>query len=151
MKNNNSDYKIQLGKLILQAEHQMTKQLSDFLKDNAKNMSPQGWLVLENLSDGIGMSMTELCRLTHVNDSTLTKIVDKLVKDSLVYRRPDSKDRRKVVIFRSKRGTVLFDKLKAPLAQSYDNLFPDFSDEQAKKLVSQLQHFLSASTDINFS
>ena len=142
------DYRAELGKLILQAEYQMTKQLSEFLKENAKNISPQGWLVLEKLDDGFGLNMSDLCKLTHVNDSTLTKVTDKLVKDSLVYRRPDPKDRRKVVIFRSKRGKVLFEKLNKPLAKSYENLFPEFTDEQAKTLTLNLQNFLSSNINV---
>ncbi|MFT5710841.1 MAG: DNA-binding MarR family transcriptional regulator [Halioglobus sp.] len=138
-----SDIRTELNRLILRAEWHMSNQLADFLKQQGGNMSPAGWLVLETLVGGKGMSMSELCFTTGSNDSTLTKVVDKMVSDSLVFRRPDPKDRRKVIIFRSKRGATLHEKLKSQVENSYKDLFPNCSDEQVLSLVGQLQSLMA--------
>lgn len=141
-KSNNTDLRSELNNLILKAEWHMSNQLSEFLKQNGGKMTPTAWLVLETLADGEGMSMSALCSATRTNDSTLTKVVDKLVNDSLVYRRPDRADRRKVLVYRSKRGASLYDKLKGPIETSYKGVFPGCSDEQAQQLISQLKSMM---------
>jgi DNA-binding MarR family transcriptional regulator len=72
----------------------------------------------------------------------LTKIVDKLVNDSLVYRKPDRNDRRKVLVYRSKRGNELYTKLKGQIEDSYKDAFPEYSDKQAMQLVEQLKSMM---------
>ena len=141
-KSNNADLRSELNNLILKAEWHMSNQLNDFLKQNGGKITPAAWLVLETLADGQGMSMSTLCELTRTNDSTLTKVVDKMVNDSLVYRKADRDDRRKVLVFRSKRGASLYDKLKGPIEDSYKGAFPGCSDEQAQQLISQLKSMM---------
>jgi DNA-binding MarR family transcriptional regulator len=143
IKTNNTDLRSQLSSLILKAEWHMSNQLNVFLKQNGGRVSPAAWLVLESLSDGEGMSMTSLYGVTRTNDSTLTKIVDKLVNDSLVYRKPDRNDRRKVLVYRSKRGSELYTKLKGQIEDSYKDAFPEYSDEQAMQLVDQLESMMT--------
>lgn len=138
-----TDLRSELSNLILKAEWHMSNQLNEFLKQQGGKMTPAAWLVLESLSDGEGMSMSSLCSATRTNDSTLTKVVDKLVNDSLVYRRPDRKDRRKVLVYRSKRGSNLYSKLKDQVEESYKGAFPNCSDEQAQKLVTQLKSVMA--------
>jgi DNA-binding MarR family transcriptional regulator len=142
IKTNNTDLRSQLSSLILKAEWHMSNQLNVFLKQRGGRVSPAAWLVLESLSDGEGMSMSSLCGVTRANDSTLTKIVDKLVNDSLVYRKPDRNDRRKVLVYRSKRGSELYTKLKGQVEDSYKDAFPEYSDEQAMQLVDQLESMM---------
>jgi DNA-binding MarR family transcriptional regulator len=141
-KSNNTDLRSQLSSLILKAEWHMSNQLNEFLKQQGKIVSPSAWLVLESLSDGEGMTMSSLCFATRANDSTLTKIVDKLVNDSLVYRKPDRNDRRKVLVYRSKRGSELYTKLKGQIEDSYKDAFPEYSDKQVMQLVDQLKSMM---------
>jgi hypothetical protein len=48
--------------------------------------------------------MGELAELVLLNHPTLTKMIDRMVSDSLVYRVQDADDRRKVLMFSSDRG-----------------------------------------------
>jgi MarR family len=63
-----------------------------------------------------------------LNHPTLTKMIDRMVSDSLVYRVQDAEDRRKVLMFSSDRGKALtqrFNSLalsqESHIAESYDN------------------------------
>jgi len=145
-KSKNTDLRSELTNLILKAEWHMSNQLSEFLKQNGGNITPTAWQVLETLSDTRGMTMSTLCSATRLNDSTLTKVVDKLVNSSLAYRRADASDRRKVLVHRSKRGASLYDKLRGPIEDSYKGAFPGCSDEQAIQLINQLKSIMVVET-----
>ena len=51
--------------------------------------------------------MGELADAVLLNHPTLTKMIDRMVSDTLVYRVQDPNDRRKVLMFISDRGKVL--------------------------------------------
>jgi DNA-binding MarR family transcriptional regulator len=66
-----------------------------------------------------------------------------MVSDALVYRRPDPKDGRKVLIFISERGRALNDRLsrlanlrQAEIVEGYG----DRETEELKRLLSELIH-----------
>ena len=86
------------------------------------------WRILKVLSDGRGHSMGELAEAVLLNHPTLTKMVDRMVSDSLVYRVQDDEDRRKVLMLISERGKALTQRLnslamsqEAHIAESYGN------------------------------
>ena len=53
------------------------------------------------------MTMGELAKKTDMSFSTMTGLVDRLIKNKLILRRRSDTDRRKVIIYLSKRGTSL--------------------------------------------
>jgi MarR family transcriptional regulator, organic hydroperoxide resistance regulator len=65
------------------------------------------WRILKVLSDGNGRSMGELAEAVLLRHPTLTKNIDRMVSDALVYRLRDPKDRRKVLMYCSERGKIL--------------------------------------------
>jgi MarR family transcriptional regulator, organic hydroperoxide resistance regulator len=80
------------------------------------------------VSDGKGHSMGELAEAVLLNHPTLTKMVDRMVSDALVYRVQDADDRRKVLMFSSDRGKALTQRLnslalsqEAFIAENYGN------------------------------
>ncbi|MBO0902901.1 MarR family winged helix-turn-helix transcriptional regulator [Jiella sonneratiae] len=68
--------------------------------------------VLESLMRRDGQSMGELAPTVFVDLPTLTKIVDRMVASGVVYRAPDPKDRRRVLVFLSERGRAQFADLR---------------------------------------
>jgi len=91
------------------------------------------WRVLDFLADG-GHIMSEVAEHVGLPSPTLTKIVDRLVANNVVYRRIDLEDRRKVRIFLAARGRSLHRRLAVIVAQSQENL----ADEQSLELL--LEH-----------
>jgi DNA-binding MarR family transcriptional regulator len=73
--------------------------------------------ILDLLHERDGCPMSELAQHALVEAPTLTKIVDRMVADALVYRAPDIRDRRRVMIFLSDKGRACFEALR-PLFQA---------------------------------
>ncbi len=69
------------------------------------------WLVIDALAASSGLTMADLQAQTLTAGPTLTRVVDKLVTQSLAYREVDALDRRKVRVYLSKRGLGLHDRL----------------------------------------
>ena len=76
-------------------------------------MPVEQWRILKVLSDGNGHSMGELADAVLLNHPTLTKMIDRMVSDALVYRVQDPEDRRKVLMFFSDRGKALCKRLNS--------------------------------------
>jgi DNA-binding MarR family transcriptional regulator len=94
-----------LAYLLAQANREIDRSLEASL---AKEGTPvEHWRILKVLSDGNGRAMSELAESVLVNNPTLTRIIDRMVTDGLVYRVQDRQDRRKVLMFLSDRGRAL--------------------------------------------
>jgi MarR family transcriptional regulator, organic hydroperoxide resistance regulator len=83
----------------------------------------------------------ELAETVLLNHPTLTKMIDRMVSDSLVYRLHDLDDRRKVVMYCSDRGKELAKRLNL-LAQSQETHiaenYGDRATEDLKRLLETL-------------
>lgn len=73
------------------------------------------WPILLFLWAEEGVSQRELSRLVAIEDATITRTLDRMVRDGLVERRPHPTDRRQHTIFLTPHGAGLRDKL-IPLA-----------------------------------
>jgi DNA-binding MarR family transcriptional regulator len=69
------------------------------------------WRVLRALADAPGQSPTELADRVPANLPTLTKLIDRMVADALVYRLPDPNDGRRVRLHVADRGHALLERL----------------------------------------
>lgn len=74
------------------------------------------WLAMGALAASSGLTMAELQSQTLTAGPTLTRVVDKLVTQSLAYREVDALDRRKVRVYLSARGTDMHDRLVVSLS-----------------------------------
>ncbi len=115
-----------LAYLLAQANREINRQLEARLRD--EGVPVEQWRILKVLSDDKGHSMGDLAEAVLLNHPTLTKMVDRMVADSLVYRVQDPDDRRKVLMFCSTRGKALAERLnslalsqEAHIAASYGN------------------------------
>lgn len=131
--NSINDY---LAHLVAQANKRLNKQLSE------SGVPLDQWRILRTLSEADGMTMRALADAVSLNRPTMTKIVDKLVAEALVYRVPDPGDRRKVRIFLSDKG-------KAVLLQHNENVSnhqvafeSDYGVEEAARLKTMLEQLI---------
>src|SRR5258707_8743285 len=115
-----------LAYLLAQANREINRQLD--ARFRTEGVPVEQWRILKVLSDGKGHSMGELADEVLLNHPTLTKMIDRMVSDALVYRVQDPEDRRKVVMYSSDRGKALTQRLnslalnqEAHIAQSYGN------------------------------
>jgi DNA-binding MarR family transcriptional regulator len=91
----------------------MNKQLEAELQEHLREvgMPIEQVRILEVLSDSSGLPMGELAAQALVEPTTLTKMIDRMVADSLVTRLLDPNDRRRVVITLGPAGKVALRRL----------------------------------------
>ncbi|MFF9148325.1 MarR family winged helix-turn-helix transcriptional regulator [Streptomyces sp. NPDC014861] len=88
--------------LLTRAERLSARRLQTVL--GAFDCSLEAWRVLDLLADGQGHTMTALAEHAFLPAPTLTRLVDQLVDQNLVYRRADPADRRRVLAALTPRG-----------------------------------------------
>ncbi len=91
-------------------------------------LSLDAWLVLNILVTEGSKSMGEIADSLVLNLATATKLIDRMVNDNLVYRRPYYRDRRIVEIFPSDAGVIRHEvakKLVAKEQAALEKLIPD--------------------------
>ncbi|KWX05440.1 hypothetical protein TH66_02345 [Carbonactinospora thermoautotrophica] len=104
----------ELSRLLRQADQALTRRLGELLA--FQDTSVHEWRVLGVLADGEGHPMSEIAEAVVVPAPTLTRIIDRMVENNLVYRRIDPIDRRRVLVFCSARGRSLYGRLQRQLA-----------------------------------
>src|SRR5215469_10819531 len=75
-----------------------------------ENCTLDEWRVLKLLADGQGHIMAEIADFAMLPAPTLTKLVDRMVSEGLVYRRADDRDRRRVLAYLSLYGRDLYER-----------------------------------------
>ena len=116
-----------LAHLLSQAERRVTERLSAVLE--AQGLTLAQWRVLSLLADAAGHPMSEAAEFAMLPSPTLTKVVDRMVSSNLVYRRPDLRDRRRVLIYATARGRRLHQRLSRELGPA-ERVLRDIADEQ---------------------
>jgi len=132
-----------LMQLLTRAERLMARRLTAIL--GAEGFSLDAWRVLSLLSDGTGRPMTNVAEQAFLPPATLTKLVDHLVDDNLVYRRVDDLDRRRIRAFLTSRGHRLHERISRELQASIAELTTAEGDrELLAALLSRLVDTLTA-------
>ncbi|MCC3314708.1 MarR family winged helix-turn-helix transcriptional regulator [Nocardia africana] len=101
------------------------------------------WHVLAALGGGTGLSMSELAELTPLTGASLTRLIDAMVSDNLVHRKVDPLDRRRVLVSRTRRGTLAYQKMRRSLEGSALETIPAARPQLIGELTTLLD-FLGA-------
>lgn len=95
----------QTGEIVLllaRAEKLVARRLAAVLE--TERLTVPAWRVLALLADGKGHPMADVAGQAMLPPGSLTKLVDQLAEDNLVYRRIDPADRRRIRAFLTRRG-----------------------------------------------
>jgi DNA-binding MarR family transcriptional regulator len=106
--------------LLTRAERLMSRRLAVIL--DAERCSMDAWRVVRVLADGRGHFMTELSELSFLPPGSLTRLIDHMVEENLVYRRGDDVDRRRIRVHLSARGRRLHDRVDEGVRQIVEEL-----------------------------
>jgi DNA-binding MarR family transcriptional regulator len=131
-----------LMQLLTRAERLLGRRLTSIL--SAEGCSLDEWRVITLLSDGTGHHMTEIAQHAFLPPATLTKLLDHLVEDNLVYRRVDDLDRRRIRAHLTPRGRRLHQRVSQQVDATMATL-PTASSE--RELLEQLLARLISSLD----
>ena len=117
-----------LASLMARTGRRVTGRLTAELR--SIGLSLDAWLVLNMLVTEGSRSMGEIADSLVLNVATATKLIDRMVNDNLVYRKPHHKDRRIVEIFPSDAGVIRHEvakKLVAKEQADLEKLIPDLA------------------------
>ncbi len=140
----NSPLTEHLAYLLAQANREINRQLESRL--STEGVPVEQWRILKVLSDGEGHSMGDLADAVLLNHPTLTKMIDRMVSDSLVYRRQDAHDRRKVLMFISDHGKALCKRLNSLAASQEAHILENYGDKATGELKRLLENLIDAAS-----
>lgn len=107
--------------------------------DLAKRLKPEGvaveqFWILEALAQNGPSQMNSLARIALVEPPTLTKIIDRMTALGLVFRAPDTQDRRKINILLSEEGETLYKRLAIKISDQEDIIDKLLSEDNVSTL-----------------
>ncbi|MBV1865174.1 MAG: MarR family winged helix-turn-helix transcriptional regulator [Rhodobacteraceae bacterium] len=109
---------------------------------NALGLSTPKMRCLAVLAVKDGMLIGELSVLAVVQQSTLSRALEALVKDKLVLRETDPHDNRAMRIYITDAGRDLFENLWPRISQSVEQMFTGISADERQALVTTLHKML---------
>jgi DNA-binding MarR family transcriptional regulator len=119
----------------------LNRQLEEDLQESLRpeGIAIEQFRILSTLDASDGRPMGELASAVLVDPATLTKIVDRMVTDALVYRAPSAQDRRRVLIFTAPKGKALYKRLKGITRNQQKCLMERLDKAQAEDLTRVLR------------
>lgn len=122
--------------LLTRAERLSVRRVQSVLDEF--DCSVEAWRVLDLLSDGQGHNMTALADHAFLPAPSLTKLIDHLVDQNLVYRRVDPVDRRRVLAHLTPRGMQRWQQLVREVRADWAELEPLLGEEEGARLETLL-------------
>jgi len=120
--------------LIGDAERRLTRRLSTLLSEHDCTVERSRALSL--LAHGESHRMSELAEFTQLPPASLTRLIDGMVADNLVHRKPDPRDRRGILVHLTERGLALQAELSALIAD--EQLLGDLDEREFAVLLEAL-------------
>jgi DNA-binding MarR family transcriptional regulator len=99
------------------------------------------WSALNLLAHGESHRMSELAEFTQLPPASLTRLIDGLVADNLVHRKPDPRDRRGVLVHITERGLALKSALSERIVA--EQMLGEVDEHEAAALLDALSSVLA--------
>lgn len=132
-----------LAHQLARAERLLSGRMSVLLEH--EHCTVEEWRVLKMLADGQGHIMTELADFALLPAPTLTKLMDRMVSEGLVYRHADDRDRRRVLAYLAERGRSRYERAAAAQAAAQAEISGLLADEgDLSRWLTRLADVLSA-------
>ncbi|MDQ1042923.1 MarR family winged helix-turn-helix transcriptional regulator [Streptomyces sp. V4I2] len=124
-----------LMQLLTRAERLAARRLQTVLDEDGCSLD--SWRVLALLADGEGHNMTAVAGAVFLPPPTLTKLVDHLVDQNLVYRRVDPLDRRRILAHLTPRGQSYWRRISREVRERWP-VMNNGDDELLRGLLERL-------------
>ncbi|MDN3566370.1 MarR family winged helix-turn-helix transcriptional regulator [Paeniroseomonas aquatica] len=126
--------------LLARASHQIASEFYDQLR--RRGISIPVWRVLGGLLGSDGETVTGLAETCLLQQPTMTKLLDRMVRDGLVKRVPDQRDRRVVRVVLTQRGVALAEELAVAARQHETEVIARHPDGDAIAIKALLRAIL---------
>jgi MarR family transcriptional regulator, organic hydroperoxide resistance regulator len=132
--------KDQLSYLVASLHRQLDAELTERLRPGG--VPVEHFRILEVLDAREPRAMGELAVEALIETPTLTKVVDKMTTEGLVFRTPDPDDRRRVLVLATQKGKALFKRLRSVARAQERRIAEMLEAEKAAKLKDLLRELL---------
>jgi DNA-binding MarR family transcriptional regulator len=132
--------KDQLAYMIASLNRQLEAELEDRLRPGGVPI--EQYRILEVLDASEPAAMGEIAHQSLIEAPTLTKIIDKMVAEGLVYRASDPNDRRRVLILTAPAGKTLFKRLRGVSTAQEQRIVDLLEGEKAAALRTLLKELI---------
>ncbi|GAA2417874.1 MarR family transcriptional regulator [Streptomyces coeruleofuscus] len=122
--------------LLTRAERLSVRRVQSVLDEF--DCSVEAWRVLDLLSDGEGHHMTAVADHAFLPAPSLTKLIDQLVDQNLVFRRVDPADRRRVLVQLTPRGMGRRQRLSRAVLADWGEPEPLLAEDEEEQLETLL-------------
>lgn len=112
------------------------------LKTHNAGIDLDEWVVLKRISEDKGCSQTELSEFTVMEPAKMTRTLDKLSDKSLIEKHLSPEDRRKYMVFTTKKAQLLIDRLMPFVSENREKALQGFSKDERKVLQKMLQRMI---------
>ena len=133
-----SKQRLRLWLRLLRATRAMESDLRERLRVQFGITLPQFDVMAALYRKADGITMTELSRMLIVSNGNVTGIIDRLVAERLVTRRPAAGDRRSFLVRLTPKGQQQFGVAAKAHQEWVDRLLSDFDGEQAEMIIQHL-------------
>ncbi len=130
----------QLAYIVASVNRQLEEELEERLR--LSGLPIEQFRILEALDRVGACPMGELAAYALVEPPTLTKIIDRMVSESLVFRSPDPEDRRRVLIIAADAGKALYKRLRKVSTAQEERLSKQLSQAKADELRNLLRELI---------
>jgi DNA-binding MarR family transcriptional regulator len=133
-----SKQRLRLWLRLLRATRAMESNLRERLRVQFGITLPQFDVMAALYRKADGITMTELSRMLIVSNGNVTGIIDRLVGDRLVVRRPATGDRRSFLVRLTPKGEQQFGVVAKAHQEWVDRLLSGFDGAQAELIIQHL-------------
>lgn len=124
---------MQLSRSYLSFKRAATKRMEQH------GLTPEQFSVLSELHKQEGISQKQLALTTERDQTTVGKILDKLVKKGLVIRSADPRDRRAFILLTTKEGIQTIQLFEPTLDELQQQAFSGLSKKEIKQFIKTLE------------
>ncbi|MDW2885952.1 MarR family winged helix-turn-helix transcriptional regulator [Exiguobacterium artemiae] len=133
MKESDWSLGMQLSRSYLSFKRAATKRMEQH------GLTPEQFSVLSELHKQEGISQKQLALTTERDQTTVGKILDKLVKKGLVIRSADPRDRRAFILLTTKEGIQTIQLLEPALDELQQQAFSGLTKKEIKQFIKTLE------------
>lgn len=129
--------------LLSKAENKLKNHFQKKINDQNIKLSPGQSGILFLLNNNDGLKMSELSKLLGIDNSAVTRLVDRLEKAGMVKRKANSADRRQYLICITKKGRQDIKRVGIIANQTNDIIKEGFTVEEIETFKKVLYAFIS--------
>ena len=128
--------------LLSRASHLVSRRFYALLKRHG--MPIREWRVLATLYDGEGVPLGELAEICLIEQSTATRLIDRMAVRRLVEKRIDEKDRRRTFVHIAPAGGAAVEGLMVQAREIDNSIVAGFDTGRRARLKEELEALISA-------